>query len=279
MKFLFCLIISFAFCNHANAQSLASTASANVHILHAMSMPGLNRQRIVRIYLPPGYEKNERRYPVLYMHDGQNLFDNATAYAGEWGVDETLNELAKSQGLEVIVVGVDNGQEKRLNELSPWTNKRFGKAEGRLYVSFMVNVLKPYVDKHYRTFADRNNTAIMGSSMGGFISHYAVHQYPDVFGMAGIFSPSYWYSNEVFKHTKKNPAPASARIYLMTGGKEGDEAIDGIEQMTALLKAQKHPSENLHSEVVPGGEHNEKFWLSEFPKAVSWLFKKPTSTL
>ena len=279
MKFLFCLIIAFAFCKHANAETLASTAAPNVDILDAMAMPGLNRQRIVRIYLPPGYEKNERRYPVLYMHDGQNLFDNATAYAGEWGVDETLNELAKSQGLEVIVVGVDNGQEKRLNELSPWTNKRFGKAEGRVYVNFMVNVLKPYIDKYYRTLADRGNTAIMGSSMGGFISHYAVHQYSDVFGMAGIFSPSYWYSSEVFKHTRKNPAPALARIYLMMGGKEGPEAIDGVKQMTALLQAQKHPAENLHSEVVPGGEHNEQFWRSEFPKAVSWLFKKPAFTL
>ena len=279
MKFLFCLIIAFAFCRHENAETLASTAAPNVHVLDAMAMPGLNRQRIIRIYLPPDYEKNERRYPVLYMHDGQNLFDNATAYAGEWGVDETLNELAKSQALEVIVVGVDNGQEKRLNELSPWTNKRFGKAEGKLYANYMVNVLKPYIDKYYRTLADRGNTAIMGSSMGGFISHYAVHQYSDVFGMAGIFSPSYWYSSEIFKHTKKNPAPASARIYLMMGGKEGPEAIDGVKQMTALLHAQKHPAENLHSEVVSGAEHNEQFWRSEFPKAVSWLFKKPAFTL
>ena len=99
MKFLFFLIIAFAFCNHANAETLASTAAPNVHILDAMAMPGLNRQRIIRIYLPPDYEINKRRYPVLYMHDGQNLFDNATAYAGEWGVDETLNELAKSQAL------------------------------------------------------------------------------------------------------------------------------------------------------------------------------------
>jgi predicted alpha/beta superfamily hydrolase len=279
MKFLLCLIISFAFCDYANADTLPSTASANVHILEPMAMPGLNRQRIIRVYLPPGYENNTRRYPVLYMHDGQNLFDNASAYAGEWGVDETMEALAKSQGLDVIVVGIDNGQEKRLNELSPWTNKRFGNAEGKQYVNFMVTVLKPYVDKHYRTLADREHTAIMGSSMGGFMSHYAIHQYSGVFGMAGIFSPSYWYSSEVFKHTKQNPTPASAKIYLMMGGEEGNEAIDGIKRMTNLLKAQKHPAENLYSEVVPGGEHNEKFWRSEFPKAVTWLFKKPASTL
>jgi predicted alpha/beta superfamily hydrolase len=277
MKFILCLIVSLFFCGFANADSPPSTASADVHILDAMAMPELDRQRIVRVYLPTGYENNSRRYPVLYMHDGQNLFDNATAYAGEWGVDETMQALAKSEGLEVIVVGIDNGQEKRMNELSPWANKRFGKAEGRQYVNFMVRVLKPYIDEHYRTIADREHTAVMGSSMGGFISHYAIHQYPGVFGMAGIFSPSYWYSSEVFKHTQQNPAPASARIYLMMGGKEGKEAIDGIEKMTELLKTQKHPAESLHSEVVAGGEHNEKFWRSEFPKAVAWLFAKPAA--
>lgn len=277
MKFLLCLFISFVFCAHANADSTPSTASANVHILDPMAMPELDRQRIIRIYLPPGYEQSDHRYPVLYMHDGQNLFDNATSYAGEWGVDEALDSLAKSQHLEVIVVGIDNGQEKRMNELSPWTNKRFGNAEGIQYTGFIVNVLKPYIDQHYRTLEDRENTAIMGSSMGGFISHYAIHQYPGVFGMAGIFSPSYWYSRQVFKHTQEHPVPPDTRLYLMTGSKEGSQAVNGLEKMTKLLNKQKHPASNLHSEVVPDGEHNEKFWRSEFPKAVSWLFEKQAS--
>jgi predicted alpha/beta superfamily hydrolase len=89
----------------------------------------------VRIYLPPGYEQGTRRYPVLYMHDGQNLFDDATAYAGEWGIDETLNELAKSRGLELIVVGIDNGGAERIHELNAWDNPQFGKGEGEQYTA------------------------------------------------------------------------------------------------------------------------------------------------
>src|SRR6185369_7256568 len=107
---------------------------------------------------------SERRYPVIYMHDGQNLFDDATSYAGEWGVDETLNELARSHGFEAIVVGIDNGQDRRMTELNPWDNPRFGKAEGAAYMSFIVDVVKPYVDARYRTRSDAQSTAIIGSS-------------------------------------------------------------------------------------------------------------------
>ena len=106
--------------------TVKSSASAKVTVLSPqLTIPGLNRQRTVRIYLPPGYATSTKRYPVLYMHDGQNLFDNATAYAGEWGVDEVLDELAQSQGLELIVVGIDNGGVQRITELNAWDNARF----------------------------------------------------------------------------------------------------------------------------------------------------------
>jgi enterochelin esterase-like enzyme len=94
-----------------------------------MAMPGLGRERRIRVYLPPGYASSTRRYPVLYMHDGQNLFDEATGFAGEWGVDETLDRLARERGLEVIVVGIDNGQEHRINELKPWADAKYGPAK------------------------------------------------------------------------------------------------------------------------------------------------------
>lgn len=255
------------------AETRVSTASSGTHVMPAIEMPGMNRQRIIRVYLPPGYQIGKRRYPVLYMHDAQNLFDEATSYAGEWGVDETLDQLAKSRGLEIIVIGIDNGQEKRLNELSPWTNKRFGIAEGKLYLDFIVNTLKPSIDRDYRTLPDRENTAIMGSSMGGLMSHYAIHRYPAVFSKAGIFSPSYWYSKNIFTHTKAKPTPASAKLYLISGSREGEEAIRDLEKMGKLLRAQKHPEKNLHLAVVTDGEHNEKFWRTEFPNAVTWLFE------
>jgi len=174
------------------AGAVVSTAQPEVSLLKdQLEIPGLNRKRQIRIYVPPGYATSGKRYPVLYMHDGQNLFDVATAYKLEWNVDETLNALAKSDNLEIIVVGIDNGQDKRMTELNAWDNTQFGKQEGKQYIEFIVNVLKPLIDQRFRTKSDRSNTAIMGSSMGGLITHYAINQYPDVFGKAGIFSPSY----------------------------------------------------------------------------------------
>lgn len=237
--------------------------------------PDLERERTVRLYLPPGYSQSSKRYPVLYMHDGQNLFDEATAYAGEWQVDESLNELAKT-GLELIVVGIDNGGESRMQEYSPWYNAQFGEAEGEEYMALVVDVIKPYIDKHYRTMPDRESTAIMGSSMGGLISHYGLWQYSDVFSKAGIFSPSYWYSEDVFSFTSETPLPADSRVYWIVGQDEGPDMVNGMSRMVEHVTALEHPSENRFDKVVEGQGHNEAFWASEFSDAVSWLFNAPS---
>ena len=250
-----------------------STASSNVSVLpFEFMLEGLDRQRTVRLYLPPDYETSTQAYPVLYMHDGQNLFDDATAYAGEWGVDESLNQLAASSSLRLIVVAIDNGGDYRMNELSPWENKRFGEAQGKQYMDFIVDVVKPYIDSNYRTLADVQHTAIMGSSMGGLISHYAVHAYPQVFSKAGIFSPSYWYSTEVFEFTQQHKAALNAKLYVMYGDKEGDGMIADTDRMQRQLKAQGHPSSHMVFKRVTGGEHNELLWRSEFAAAIQWLF-------
>lgn len=236
-------------------------------------IPGLDRQRTVRLYLPPNYEHETQSYPVIYMHDGQNVFDDATAYADEWGVDESLNTLAKTSGRKFIVVAIDNGGDFRMNELSPWTNKRFGEAQGKAYMQLIVDVVKPYIDNNYRTKADVKNTAIMGSSMGGLITHYAVHNYPEVFGKAGIFSPSYWYSQDVFSDTKLHRSKDSARLYVLYGSDEGDGMIADADKMQRLLKGQGHPRENMQFVTVPGGQHNEQLWGGSFTDAIEWLFE------
>ena len=260
-------------CTEAPTQS-QSTASSNVQVLpYDFLMDGLERQRTIRLYLPPSYQDSDKAYPVIYMHDGQNLFDDATSYAGEWGIDETLNQLAKVQKFEAIVVGVDNGGEWRMNELSPWENKRFGEAQGKEYMEFIVQVVKPYIDSNYRSKSDKENTAIIGSSMGGLISHYAIHAYPKVFSKAGIFSPSYWYSQDVFTYTQTNKAFLDARLYVMYGDKEGDGMIGDTDKMSRQLKQQGHPRNNMLFKRVPAGEHNEKLWRSEFAEAVLWLFQ------
>ncbi|WP_299085316.1 alpha/beta hydrolase-fold protein, partial [uncultured Paraglaciecola sp.] len=222
------------------------TASPNVSILpYEFVMDGLKRQRTIRLYLPLSYQASDKSYAVIYMHDGQNLFDDSTSYVGEWGVDETLNQLAKTHDFEAIVVGIDNGGEFRMNELSPWENKRFGEAQGKQYMNFIVEVVKPYIDSHYRTKAVKQHTAIVGSSMGGLISHYALHAYPEVFSKAGIFSPSYWYSQDVFSFTKQHKAQLDARMYVMYGDKEGDGIIADTDKMQRQLKQQGHPRQNL----------------------------------
>jgi predicted alpha/beta superfamily hydrolase len=251
------------------------TANANVHVIAPpMTIPGLDRQRTIRVYLPPGYADGKARYPVLYMHDGQNLFDDATSYVGEWGVDEAMDALAK-EGLPLIVVGIDHGGEKRFNELTAWPNPRFGAAEGAAYMEFVVKVLKPWVDRTYRTRPGRRDTGIMGSSMGGVASHYAIYQYPEVFSKAGIFSPAYWVADPaVFEWTAKRRLGKHSRLYFIAGGKEGDDMVRPFDPMVAQVRKAAGKRAAVHAELIPSGEHNERFWRGEFPKAIRFLYGK-----
>lgn len=256
-------------------QEIPSTATEQVRVLEPwFVIPEVERPRQLRVYLPPGYENNEQRYPVIYMHDAQNLFDNATAYAGEWAVDETLNRLAMSDNLHVIVVGIDNGGDFRMNELSPWTNLEFGEAQGEAYLTFITEVVKPYIDNRFRTKSEARNTAIIGSSMGGLMSHYAALAKPDVFGKAGILSPSYWYSGDVFGYTSTVEIPSTSKFFVSVGGLEGTSMAPDVERMQGLLRSRGMAAENLFTRVVEDGEHNEAFWTVEFEHAVKWLFNE-----
>lgn len=268
------LVLVLVACSEPQLQNKVSTASAEVTVLNeAFVMPGLNRSRQVRLYLPPGYGTSDKSYPVLYMHDGQNVFDNATAYAGEWGVDETLNDLAAAGLLELIVVAIDNGGEKRMTELNPVDHVEFGKAEGKAYVEFIANTVKPYIDQHYRTLADAEHTGIMGSSMGGLISHYAILQFPHVFSKAGIFSPSYWVTGPQVGWFENQPAAKNARLYFYMGGKEGGSMVPDLDRVYQAVLTKGHPTELTQYHLVADADHNEAAWRNEFKTAVLWLFK------
>ena len=257
----------------ALADARPSTAGPGVRILSpAMLMPGLDRSRTVRVYLPPSYASSQRHYPVLYMHDAQNLFDDATSFVGEWGVDEAMDELARTRGIEVIVVGIDHGQDKRINELSPWGNKEYGAAEGRQYMQFVVGTVKPFIDRQFRTRPGVDDTGIMGSSLGGLAAHYAIHEYPEVFGKAGIFSPSYWFASEVYDYSKSHRLRPGARIYLVSGSEEGRETTDNLFRMDRQLRAARVRGLSIHTSIRVGAAHNEKFWRNEFPQAMVYLF-------
>ncbi len=258
-----------------------ASACSHVVILDPLPMPGLERRRAIRLHLPPDYAVSDRRYPVLYLHDGQNLFDDATSYAGEWRVDETLDRLHR-EGLDVIAVGIDNGGEKRMNELGPWTNVRFGASEGEAYLRFVVDTVKPFIDAHYRTLPDRRHTAILGSSMGGLMSHYALFARPDVFGGAGVLSPSYWFAADVFTFGMDRPPPTDARIWLSIGDREGsgfgDDPVRDVLRMQSTLIGLGERAPHWTCRVVAGAEHNEAAWREMFPDAVRYLFDEPITT-
>lgn len=251
-----------------------STAAANVSILSsAFFMPTLNRSRRIWLYLPLNYHTTIDSFPVLYMHDGQNLFDQATSFAGEWQVDETLNSIYNSIGKSIIVIGIDNGESQRINEYSPWVNSQYGGGQGDQYMDFIVQHLKPFVDSAYRTISSRSGTGIMGSSMGGLISFYGGLRHQSLFSKIGIFSPSYWFSNQVWTYPANVGMQEPMRIYQLAGGLEGGGSVaQQISQMKQTLITAGFDEQNIYNKVVANGQHTETFWRQEFGDAVLWLF-------
>ncbi|MFY0593742.1 alpha/beta hydrolase [Roseivirga sp.] len=255
-------------------QDKAGISSSQITIFeNELTIEGLDRARTIRVYTPPGYAESDQTYPVLYMHDGQNLFEDSTSYVGEWGVDENMDSLSKNNGLNLIVVGIDNGGDNRIHELTAWDHERYGKAEGKEYMKFVVETVKPFIDAKFRTKPERANTAIMGSSLGGLISHYAIYEYAGTFSKAGIFSPSYWWGKGPFDQVENIQLPTDTRLNFLMGGKEGENMVRPMEQMVAKVLAKGHPEHNLTSKINPEGEHNEKLWRAEFQEAILWLFK------
>ncbi len=250
-----------------------STASKNVAFMSSnIEIPQLNRRRTIRMYFPPNYSTG-RRFPVIYMHDGQNLFDDATSFAGEWKVDETLDSLYKYRGFACIVVGIYNGEKHRLNEYSPWRNDSLGiVGEGEEYAKFIVKNLKPFVDTHYRTLPDRDNTAVMGSSMGGLISMFIALQYPEIFGKAAIYSPSFWISAKFFEQIDKFKLKRPQKIYLLAGKLEGQMMISNMKTAEEKLRKVGFDESMLVSRIDSTGAHNESFWGREFGNTLKYLF-------
>lgn len=251
-----------------------STQNSNVKIIRSdFPMKSLNSTRKIWIYLPTDYENSEEKYPVLYMHDGQNLFDVLTSYNGEWGVDETMQKLEKEGKLNLIIVGIDNGNSARNDEYTPWKNAEYGGGNGAAYGKFIVEELKPFIDKNYRTKPDKNNTGTMGSSLGGVISMYLGMEYPETFGKLGIFSPAFWWSDECLKQVENEGFITDTKIFMNAGLNEHKWITSGTEKMEKTLKKIGYTNENFKIEYIEGGTHSEWFWQSQFETAVLWLFE------
>ncbi len=245
------------------------TASVNVKIIDtAFVIPQLERKRRISIYLPPDYATDHKKYPVMYLQDGQNIFDEFTAFSGEWAVDECLDSLIKKGTPPCIVVAIDSGPE-RMTEYNPYEYKQFGKGEGDQYVDFLATTLKPFIDRQYRTMSSQGNTTVVGSSMGGLIAYYAALKYPQIFGNAGIFSPSFLAADKIKEQTIAKGNKLTGKLFFYIGQKEGDSDVQEVEKMVNILGEKS--SAMIYYAVDPDSNHNEQAWRKWFGSFYKWI--------
>jgi predicted alpha/beta superfamily hydrolase len=271
-----------------------STVLGNVHLHHPNASQGGSLDRRVAVWLPPGYEQTDMRYPVLYLHDGQNLFDSATAaFGNEWQIDETATRLIEQGKIQpLIIVGIWNTRDRiqeytpAFDSLAPENAMSAENVErgGDQYLSLLVKTIKPLVDQSYRTKPEREHTAIGGSSLGGLISLYSSVKHKDVFSGYAAISPSLGWNNEEFlKRLEAEPALAGnfadSRVWIDMGTREGSTAIGqqtNVERTDRLLRVLNRvglDSENeIRHWVVPEGQHNEKAWAERFGSVLEFLF-------
>jgi predicted alpha/beta superfamily hydrolase len=247
--------------------------SPHLHYHRKFSSSRLGNKRDLMVWLPPNYENEPaRRYPVLYVHDGQNLFDPNTAFAGvDWQLDETAEALIHVGKIEpVIIVGIANTPE-RLDEYSL--------KKGRRYAAFLTEEVKPLIDQTYRTLPQRQHTAVMGSSLGGLISFYLAWWHPEIFSMAGCLSGSWtWDGGAIFRMVEEEEAlPAlPIKIYLDHGseGSEGRQAWIYRSMRDALVRRGFNLRQDLAYYFGMGDEHNEAAWARRVWRPLAFFFGK-----
>ncbi len=235
-------------------------------------IPQLKKTRRVRILLPSNYKSTNKRYPVIYLQDAQNLFNEYSPF-GNWAIDKSLAVLAEHGKGDVIVVAIDHGDKDRIKEFTLTTGKH-GKAEGKQYLRFMADTLKPYIDQHYRTLPDREFNALGGSSMGALISIYGSVMYPEVFSKSMILSPSLWQAQKINFRNFNYLDPQSSKIYLYAGAHESTSMIPYIKSFRHAIESNntdEHRTE-FFMDINPIGTHSEANWAKVFPKAIDWLF-------
>jgi predicted alpha/beta superfamily hydrolase len=252
----------------------------------------LKNRRAVDVYLPASYASGVR-YPVVYIQDGQNLSDPDTAFAGTWDLEATTDRLAW-RGIDAIYVGVHNAGRRRLAEYSPFPDPRHGGGEADAYLAFLAETLKPRIDRLFRTRADRDSTAILGSSMGGLVSLYAYFRYPSVFARAGVMSPSIWFGQGAIVDFILDARVPRGRVYLDVGTAEGAGTLRDVRRLGRLLvrkgfRRRRRPafagagtgsderrsstSSTLRYVEDAGGRHTEAAWASRLEAALAFLLE------
>ena len=240
--------------------------------LHGLWSPHLKNRRDVDVYLPASYG-GARRYPVVYMHDGQNLSDPNAAFAGTWHLEDALDELVEEHGIEPIVVGVHNTA-RRLAEYSPFPDRRHRGGDGDAYLQFLRRTLKPRIDRMFRTRRGAGQTAIVGSSMGGLISLYGSLRYPETFGLAAAMSPSLWYGRDRLFEFVESARTPRGRVYLDIGMGEGAGALRDARAMSTLLRTRGlEYGRTLMYLEDRRGRHDETSWGRRVAGALQFLLQ------
>ena len=235
-------------------------------------IPQLNKTRRVWALLPYDYDKSTEHYPVLYLQDAQNLFNENAKY-GNWEIDKKLAVMAEYNIGKIIIVAVEHAEKERIKEYNVG-NTVLGNGQGKKYIRFLTETLKPFIDCNFRTKTDRDNTGIGGSSMGGLVSIFSGIMYPEVFGKLMIFSPSLWVVPKIKLSFLDMDEPQDTRIYLYAGGDESATMIDHVQHFKKrLLKKEGYADKmKVRLSITLDGKHNERYWSDEFPKAIEWLY-------
>lgn len=244
-----------------------------IHVLPAVESPQLGNRRDILVYTPGSYERGTTRYPVIYMQDGQNLFDPATSFAGDWGLMGGLAR-ASRRGIEPIVVAIPNMGTARIDEYSPFQDPRAGGGNGDQYLRFLIDTVKPLVDERFRTLPDRAHTGIAGSSLGGLISLYAFFDQPDVFGFAAALSPALWFADAAIVQLAERAPRTTGRIYFDVGLREGRAHVGLARRFRDTLVAKGYDAGREFRFVEDRyGTHHESAWGRRFRKALPFLLK------
>ena len=234
-------------------------------------IPQLNKIRKIWALLPHDYDNSSESYPVMYLQDAQNLF-NETAEFGNWEIDKKLAVMSEYKIGKIIIIAVEHAEEDRIKEYNVGKTV-LGKGQGKKYIRFVTDTLKPYVDSNFRTKKEREFTGIGGSSMGGLISIFSGLRNPETFGKLMIFSPSLWVVPEL-KIDAKKVNTADTKIYLYAGGDESKTMIEHVKKFQDDLISNQFIEDNsqINLSINRQGKHSETYWSDEFPKAIEWLF-------
>jgi isoamylase len=250
------------------------TPPGTLEIIRGVRSPQLGNTRDLVIYLPRSYGKGDAAFPVIYMHDGQNLFDPWTSFAGEWGVDEALAK-ASRKGRRAIVVGIPNMGADRMREYSPFVDPSHGGGGGDAYLDFIVETIKPIIDERYRTRADVTGTGIVGSSLGALISLYGFFRRPGQFGFCGALSPALWFGGGRIFPFVRDAEYVRGPVYLDVGGQEGEGTLINARNLRdALITKGYTIGKDLKWIEDERGRHNEAAWGRRLRKALPFLLKE-----